>query len=112
MLFSGSADKSAASSAARRRKYFIAEAKRVLEDVVVAERRVLGTDNPPTSLTEYNVPCVAARSKRPKEALSLLSDALDHHLAPDALLGTDHDTDLNSLYGNQNLWRLRLAPKL
>jgi serine/threonine protein kinase len=76
------------------------EAKEILEDVFANERRAFGTDNPTTSLTEYNLACLAARSKHPKDALSLLSDAVDHHLAPDALLGIDQDTDLNSLHGN------------
>ncbi|MGA2099405.1 MAG: serine/threonine-protein kinase [Candidatus Acidiferrum sp.] len=76
------------------------EEKEVLEDVFANERRAFGADHSTTSLTEYNLACVAARSKHPKDALSLLSDAVDHHLAPDVLLGIDQDTDLNSLHGN------------
>ena len=62
--------------------------------------RVFGPDHPITASSVYNLACIAALMGRRDEALSLLSQAVDHGLAPDLDLGMNKDTDLKSLHGD------------
>jgi hypothetical protein len=78
------------------------EAGKLLRDMLEIQRRVLGTDNPTTSLTIYNLACDAARSGDPLDALALLNEAVDRQLPVDVLLGFDKDAGLKSLHGDPN----------
>ncbi|MGB2889925.1 MAG: tetratricopeptide repeat protein, partial [Candidatus Acidiferrales bacterium] len=62
--------------------------------------RVLGPNHPDTALSTYNLACFAAREDKRDEAISLLREAIDHGLAPEADLQVEKDPDLKSLHGD------------
>jgi Flp pilus assembly protein TadD len=77
-----------------------AEAEKLNRETLEVRRRVQGPESPGTAGSTYNLACVAALRGRPDEALSLLTEAVDHGLRPSTDLDMDNDTDLKSLHGN------------
>ena len=88
------------------------EARKMLEDTIAVQGRVLGSDNTVRAGNIYNLACIAARSKRPQDALSLLSEAVEHNLSAETLIGIDQDTDLKSLHGNPQFAAIVARAKL
>jgi non-specific serine/threonine protein kinase/serine/threonine-protein kinase len=76
------------------------EAEKLNRRVLEARRRVFGPDHPFTASTIYNLGCLAALTGRHKEAISLLSEAVDRGLDADLDLHMDRDSDLKSLHGD------------
>jgi hypothetical protein len=64
------------------------------------QRRVRGPDNPDTAVSAYNLAVVEVRQGRLVEALSLLTEAIDHGLSPGDILTIEKDPDLKSLHGD------------
>ena len=77
-----------------------AEAEKLNRETRDVKRRVQGPDSPDTAGSTYNLGCVAALRGRPDEALSLLSEAVDHGLRPSVDSYMDKDPDLKSLHGD------------
>jgi hypothetical protein len=75
------------------------EAEKLNRRVLEVRRRVFGPDHPFTASSIYNLGCLAALTGRHKEAISLLSEAVDHGLDADLDLHMDRDSDLKSLHG-------------
>ena len=73
------------------------DSKRLLQKVLSIRRRILGTEDPATASTSYKLACIAARRGRRDEALSLLSEAIDHGLPPNGDLGIEKEPDFKSL---------------
>jgi non-specific serine/threonine protein kinase/serine/threonine-protein kinase len=76
------------------------EAEKVYLGAFRGEQRVLGPDHPNTAMTAYDLGCVAAHQGHKAEAISYLTQAVDHGLAPYGDLGMPKDPDLNSLHGD------------
>jgi serine/threonine protein kinase/Tfp pilus assembly protein PilF len=76
------------------------EAEKLNREALDIRRRILGPDHPITASSVYNLGCIAALMGRRDEALSLLSQAVDHGLSPNLDMGIDKDTDLKSLHGD------------
>jgi len=81
-----------------------AEAERILKQVVEIQRHILGPESGYTVASTYNLACVVTRRGRRDEALSLLREAVDHELGPDAesamASAMATDPDLKSLHGD------------
>jgi len=77
-----------------------AEAEKLHQDTLAVQRRVQGPESPDAASSTYNLGCVAALRGRRDEALSLLSEAVDHGLRPSVDLYLDKDPDLKSLHGD------------
>jgi eukaryotic-like serine/threonine-protein kinase len=77
-----------------------AEAEKLNRETRDIKRRVQGPESPDTASSTYNLGCVAALRGRPDEALSLLSEAVDHGLRPSVDLYMDDDPDLKTLHGD------------
>jgi serine/threonine protein kinase/tetratricopeptide (TPR) repeat protein len=75
-----------------------ASAEKVLTQTLDIQRRVLGAESPDAAISTYNLGVVAAHQGRSNEAVSLLREAVDHGLPPDADLGMDTDPDLELLH--------------
>jgi hypothetical protein len=87
------------------------EAERLNQDVLSARRRIFGPDHPVTASSMYNLGCLAALRGRRDEAISLLSQAVDHGLSPDIDLGMDTDSDLKSLHSDPRFQKIVAAAK-
>ncbi len=87
------------------------EAEKLNREALEIRRRIFGPDHPITASSVYNVGCIAALMGRRDEALSLLSQAVDHGLSPDLDLGMDKDTDLKSLHGDPRFAALLMHAK-
>ena len=61
---------------------------------------MFGPDHPISASSVYNLACLAAVTGQRDEALTLLSQAVDHGLGPDLDLGIAKDADLQSLHGD------------
>lgn len=77
-----------------------AEAEKIDREILEINRRVLGPEHPDTARTVYNLACLAALQGRKNEALSLLSEAIDHGLRPFTDLRIEEDSDFKSLHGD------------
>jgi len=77
-----------------------ADAEKLGRDTLERDLRVFGFDHPETALTRYSLACLAARRGHKEEALSLLSEAVDHGLGTPSQLNLGQDPDLNSLHGD------------
>jgi hypothetical protein len=75
------------------------EAEKLNREALEIRQQVFGPDHPITASSVYNLACLAALTGRREEALSLLSQAVDHRLGAELDLGLQADTDLNSLHG-------------
>jgi serine/threonine protein kinase len=76
------------------------EAEKLNREALEIRRRIFGPDQPVTASSVYNLACLAALMGRRDEALTLLSQAVDHGLGPDLDLGILQDSDLKSLHGD------------
>jgi tetratricopeptide (TPR) repeat protein len=76
------------------------EAEKLNLTVREGRRRVFGPDHPLTASSTYNLACLAALTGRRNEAISLLSQAVDHGLDADLDLYTAKDSDFKSLHGD------------
>jgi eukaryotic-like serine/threonine-protein kinase len=76
------------------------EAEKMLRETLETSRRVLGPDDTETASAKYNLACVAVHYGNRQEALSLLSDAVDHGLDPASDLNIEKDSDLQTLRGD------------
>jgi serine/threonine protein kinase len=76
------------------------EAEKLNREALEIRRRVFGPDHRITASSVYNLGCLAALMGRRDEALTLLSQAVDHGLGPDLDLGMAKDGDLKSLHGD------------
>jgi hypothetical protein len=76
------------------------EAEKLYRATLDVQRRVLGPESSDAADTAYNLACLMAVESRRDEALSLLSEAVDHGLSPVTDLGVEKDSDLNSLHGD------------
>lgn len=74
------------------------EAERLYRETIGIKSRVLGPDHPETAVTKYNLACNLALTGHRREALRVLSDAVDHGLPPGDALGIGRDPDFNSLH--------------
>jgi non-specific serine/threonine protein kinase/serine/threonine-protein kinase len=75
------------------------EAEQLYRESLATERRVLGPNHPETAVTKYNLACNLALTGRPRDALALLNDAVDHGLPPGNALSIESDSDFKSLRG-------------
>jgi tetratricopeptide (TPR) repeat protein len=73
------------------------EAEAIFRQTIEIKRRVLGDNHPGTAVTKYNLAVNLMRSKRPKEALAELTDAVEHGLAPGFAIGIERDPEFQSL---------------
>jgi non-specific serine/threonine protein kinase/serine/threonine-protein kinase len=76
------------------------EAEKLNQEALEIRRHVFGPDHPITASSVYNLACLAALMGRRDEALTLLTQAVDHGLGPHLDLGIAKDTDLKSLHGD------------
>jgi serine/threonine protein kinase len=76
------------------------EAEKLNREALEIRQRVFGPDHPITASSVYNLACLAAVTGQRDEALTLLSQAVDHGLGPDLDLGIAKDADLQSLHGD------------
>jgi serine/threonine protein kinase/Tfp pilus assembly protein PilF len=76
------------------------EAEKMLRETLETSRRVLGPDDTETASAKYNLACVAVHYGNRQEALTLLSDAVDHGLDPASDLNIEKDSDLQALQGD------------
>ena len=76
------------------------EAETLYRQVLAVERRVLRPDHPDTAITLYDLGCVTAHEGRKAEAISYLTEAVDHGLSRPGDLGMPQDPDLESLHGD------------
>jgi serine/threonine protein kinase len=76
------------------------EAETLDRTTLSIRRRILGPDHPDTAVSTYNLGCIAALGGRRGEALSLISEAVDHGLEPTDDLGIGRDPQLESLHGD------------
>ncbi len=76
------------------------EGEKLLRETLALERRILGSEHSLTAVTRYNLGCVLALRDRREEALSLISEAVDHGLEPRGDLNIEKDPDLQSLHGD------------
>jgi serine/threonine-protein kinase len=77
-----------------------ADAERTFKELHDIQLRALYRNDPNAAATTYNLGCLAALQGRPKEALPLLRNAVDHGLLPQYDLGIAMDDDLKSLHGD------------
>jgi pentatricopeptide repeat protein len=77
-----------------------AEAEKLFRETLHIQLRVLGTEHPDTAISAYNLACMLGRKGNRDEAFSLLREAVDHGLPPNADLGIEKDPDLKSLHGD------------
>lgn len=71
-----------------------------MRETLAIERRNLGSEHQLTAATRYNLGCVLALQKRRDEALSLLSEAVDHGLGSVSDLNMEKDADFKTLHGD------------
>jgi tetratricopeptide (TPR) repeat protein len=76
------------------------DAERTFKELHDIQLRALDRNDPNAAATTYNLGCLAALQGRPKEALPLLRNAVDHGLLPQYDLGIAMDDDLKSLHGD------------
>ena len=76
------------------------EAEKLLRQIRDSERRIEGPDSMMAASTTYDLACLAALKGAHDEALSLLSEAVDHGLAPGTALNMKTDPDLQSLHSD------------
>jgi eukaryotic-like serine/threonine-protein kinase len=76
------------------------DAEKLTKETLEIERRTLGSDSPDTVTSIYNLACIAAHRNQSDEALSLLSEAIDHGLLRRGALSVDKEADLKSLVGD------------
>jgi serine/threonine protein kinase len=76
------------------------EAEQVLNQARDVQRRSSGTDSPDFAITTYNLACIKVHEGRRDEALTLLLDAVNHGLPPEADLAMEKDPDFKSLNGD------------
>lgn len=76
------------------------EAEALYRETLAIQKRVLGADDPYTADTIYNLGCLAAVQGRTQQALSWLSEAVDHGLRSGVVLNMEQDEDLKSLLGD------------
>jgi eukaryotic-like serine/threonine-protein kinase len=79
------------------REHRYQEAEQLYREDRVALRHIFGPDHPKTADSTYNLGCLAALQGKTGEALSLLREAVDHGLRPDAAMNIGQDPDLTSL---------------
>jgi hypothetical protein len=77
-----------------------AEAKKLFDDVLDIEQRVLAPDQPERAGTEYDFATLLARTGHGAQALSLLRHAVDHGLPPQTASGIENESYFNSLHGD------------
>ena len=77
-----------------------AESETTYQQVFETRRRVLGADHPDTALAAFSLSEVQALQSKRDEALTNLTFAIDHQLAPDYRQGLEKDESLNSLRGD------------
>jgi len=75
-------------------------ADKLFRETLAIQRRVMPPNHPDTALTLYNLGCVTAHEGRKAEAISLLSEAVEHGLPGYGDLGMAEDPDLNALHGD------------
>jgi len=76
------------------------DSKQQLNQALELEGRVLGSDQPEIAVTKYDLATVLVREGQVKQALSLLSQAIDHGLPPLYALNIEKDALLSSLHGD------------
>jgi serine/threonine protein kinase/tetratricopeptide (TPR) repeat protein len=76
------------------------EAEKLLEETRDIERRTFGPDHPNTAGATYNLACVAEREGNRAKALALLTEAMNHGLAPREAIHMRSDDDLKSMRGD------------
>jgi hypothetical protein len=84
---------------------YLHEGKYDQSDVLLAqtlelEKRVLGPEDPLTALPLFNLGDLEARRGNRAQAITLLSQSVDHGLPPYADLAIEKVTDLTSLHGD------------
>ena len=77
-----------------------AQAESLFSQTPAIQARVLGPDNPETAETKYNAAGFEALRGNPDKAIALITDAVDHALAPYIDMGIAKDTDLSSLHND------------
>ena len=77
-----------------------ADAKKLFDEVLDIEQRVLAPDQPERAGTEYDLASLLAHTGHNAQALSLLRHAVDHGLPPQTALGIEKDSAFNSLHGD------------
>ena len=82
------------------------EALRTFQRLLETENRVLGPDQVETAATRYDLASVLLRKGQKDEAFSLLSQAIDHGLAPRIALGLASDPLFASLHGDRRFTAL------
>lgn len=73
------------------------EAEELYRGTRAIQQRVLGPEHSNTATSTYNLACLAALQGQRDRALGMLTDALEHGLAPHVGLGMENDDDLKSL---------------
>ena len=76
------------------------QAEELLAQTLGIQKRVLGPEHPATAETVYNLGMLAARRGDKDRAIALLSESVDHGLAPLDDMGIEEDSDLASLHGD------------
>jgi hypothetical protein len=82
------------------------ESETLNRQVLDIRRRVYGPDDPITARSIYNLTCLAALAGRHDEALSLLSEAVEHGFSTQDTVEIENDADLKSLHGNARFERM------
>jgi serine/threonine protein kinase len=82
------------------------ESETLNRQVLDIRRRVYGPDDPITARSIYNLACLAALAGRHDEALSLLSEAVEHGFSTQDTVQIENDADLKSLHGNARFERI------
>jgi eukaryotic-like serine/threonine-protein kinase len=77
-----------------------AQAEKLFVQTLEIRKRVLGPESADTASSVYNMGCLAARRGDKDQAIALLSQSVDHGLAPRVDLAMEKDTDLTSLHGD------------
>jgi eukaryotic-like serine/threonine-protein kinase len=77
-----------------------AEAERLYRETNDIQRRVLGPESPDSADSAYNLACLMAVQGRREEAISFLSESVDHGLDSFTASNMEKDTDLKSLRGD------------
>jgi eukaryotic-like serine/threonine-protein kinase len=77
-----------------------AQAEALYAQTLEIRKRVLGPESPGIASLKYNLGCLEARQGNKDKAIAVLSDAVDHGLAPGDDLHMATDTDLTSLHND------------
>ena len=76
------------------------EAEKLYRETLDTRRRILGPDNPETASSYLNLGYLEAREGNKEQALSFITQAVDHGLSPSGDLGLETDSVLAFLHGD------------